>query len=77
MIYLDDILVFGKTREEHLVRLRKVLSKIKEAGLKIAPAKCQFFARDVKYLGHRLSANGISMDEDKIKCIQSFMLDDE
>lgn len=72
LIYLDDILVFGKTREEHLVRLRKVLSKIKEAGLKIAPAKCQFFARDVKYLGHRVSSNGISMDEDKIKCIQEW-----
>ena len=74
LIYLDDILVFGRTREEHLVRLRKVLSKIKEASLKIAPVKCQFFARDVKYLGHRVSANGISMDEDKIKCIQEWPL---
>ncbi|KRZ87955.1 hypothetical protein T08_1930 [Trichinella sp. T8] len=45
MVYLDDIIIFGKTEEEHLERLEKVLSRLQSVGLKIKPAKCQLMRR--------------------------------
>ena len=52
LLYLDDIVVFSKTYEEHLVRLQAVFTKLKEAGLKLSPSKCKFFQEETKYLGH-------------------------
>ena len=43
LIYLDDIVVFSKTEEEHLIRLQAVLEQFQEHGLKLKPSKCQFF----------------------------------
>ena len=59
LIYLDDIVVFGKTFDEHLQRVEEVLDRIKAAGLKLKPEKCQLFHREVDFLGHLVSADGI------------------
>lgn len=58
LVYLDDLIVFGKSLEEHEERLLKVLDRLEEAGLKISLDKCQFCLPRVKYLGHIVSANG-------------------
>ena len=55
IIYLDDIIVFSKTPEEHLIRLRSVFEKLKKAELKLKPSKCEFFKKELTYLGHCVS----------------------
>ena len=64
IIYLDDIIVFSQTPEEHVHRLR-----LKAAGLKSKPSKCDFFKKEIKYLGHVVSKEGVSTDPDKIKTV--------
>ncbi len=55
LVYLDDLIVFGKTLEEHEERLLKVLDRLEESGLKISLEKCQFCQAQVKYVGHIVS----------------------
>ena len=62
IIYLDDSIVFSKTPEEHLERLRGVFNKLASAGLKLKPSKCEFFKSKITYLGHIVSAAGIETD---------------
>ena len=69
IIYLDDIIVFSRTPEEHVHRLRAVFEKLKAAGLKLKPSKCDFFKKEIKYLGHVVSKEGVSTDPDKIKSV--------
>ena len=57
--YLDDILVFSETLEDHLIHLRKVIDRLKAANLKLKPAKCMFVRREVEYLGHIITADGL------------------
>ena len=66
IIYLDDIIVFSKTLEEHLVRLRAVFEKLKKAELKLKPLKCKLFKQGLTYLGHVVSKNGIQTDSKKV-----------
>ena len=70
IIYLDDIIVYSKTPEEHLERLEAVFQKIGKARLKLKPSKCEFFKSIITYLGHIVSKEGITMDPKKIKAIQ-------
>ena len=55
IIYLDDVIVFSKTPEEHVERLAAVFDKISKAGLKLKPSKCEFFKSRINYLGHIVS----------------------
>ena len=68
--YIDDILVTGRTREDHISNLRAVLERIQEYGLKLKTSKCQFFARELEFLGHRLSPDGVKPTEDRVKSLQ-------
>jgi len=72
LIYLDDILVFGKTAEEHYQRLISVLQRIRESGLKLSPEKCHFFQRQVEYLGHIVSREGIRTSPQKIDKVKNW-----
>lgn len=67
LVYLDDIIVFGSTFEQHQQRLTKVLDRLRKANIKIKLAKCVFAADSVKYLGHVVSSKGISPDPTKIE----------
>ena len=69
LVYLDDIIVFSNTIEEHEERLLKVLDRLEEFGLKISIDKCQFFRTCVKYVGHIVSENGVSTDPDKVRAV--------
>ena len=69
LIYLNDIIVFAKTPKDHLVWLKAVLQKLKDAGLKLKPSKCEIFKRLLTYLGHRISERSIETDDSKITVI--------
>ena len=71
-IFLDDILVFSKTFQEHIEKLERVFERLDKNGLKLKPSKCNFFQRKVKFLGHIISAEGISTDPQKISAIQDW-----
>ena len=66
IIYLDDIIIFSKTPEEHIARFRKVFQKLDEAGLHLKPNKCE---DRLEYLGHVVSSKGIETNPKKIAAI--------
>ena len=70
LIYLDDVIIFRKTFEEHLQRLRMVLQQFQEAGLKMKPSKCYFFETQVTFLGHVLTPEGVLPDPDNVQKIK-------
>ena len=59
IIYLDDIIVFGRTEEEHLEHLHVVFERFREFNLKLKPYKCSFFQSEIMYLAHYISRKGI------------------
>ena len=67
--YLDDIIVTGKTLEEHLATLDQVLQRLEEYGLKVNQAKCKFLQDSVEYLGHVISASGLQQSPAKVEAI--------
>jgi hypothetical protein len=76
LIYIDDVIVFGKTVAEHNDNLADVFNKLEQAGLKLNPKKCHFFKTKVEYLGHFISSNGISPMPSKVKAVQDFPVPD-
>ena len=72
LIYLDDIIIFSSSFEEHLVRLVSVLQRLRQAGLKLKPAKCHFAMKQVVYLGHVISAEGIYPDPSKTAAVADY-----
>ncbi|PIK40121.1 hypothetical protein BSL78_23022 [Apostichopus japonicus] len=68
-VYIDDILVCGKTKEEHDKRLRLVFERATEHNLRLNKSKCKLGVREVKYLGHILSKNGMRIDNAKVQAI--------
>ena len=65
LVYLDDLIIYGKTIEEQEERLFKTLDRLRLYGLKVDPKKCVFFVKSVKHLGHIVSSDGIRPDADK------------
>ena len=72
LVYLDDVLVYSRTFDDHLVRLEAVLSAIANAGLTLNPKKCRICRREALYLGHRVTESGISPDPQKIEAVRSY-----
>ena len=70
IIYLDDIIIFSKDPDDHLIRLRGVFECLAKAGLKLKPSKCEFFRSRLTYLGHIVSKDGIATDLRKIGAIK-------
>ena len=72
LIYLDDVLVYSQNFEDHLHHLRLVFDRFREAGLKLKPSKCHFGQKEVKYLGHMITTEGIQPDPEKVKVVQEY-----
>ena len=69
--YLDDIIIFSKTSQEHLSHIRMVFEKLKSANLLMKKSKCNFFSKEIQYLGHILSATGIKPLPSATKAIKN------
>ncbi|GBM18800.1 Retrovirus-related Pol polyprotein from transposon 297 [Araneus ventricosus] len=69
LVYLDDIIIVGRTFAEHLNNIRKVLQRLQKANLKLSPKKCRFFRKEISYLGHIISADGVKTDPEKSKAV--------
>ncbi|GBG86099.1 hypothetical protein CBR_g41001 [Chara braunii] len=72
IVYLDDILIFSKTVEEHVAHLDKVLSLLRQHKFKINGEKCEFGRTRVLYLGHEISAEGLKLDDAKVASIRDW-----
>ena len=70
LFYLDDIIVFSSTWEEHLARLREVFERLRHAKLKLGAAKCTFATKEVSYLGHRVTEEGLLPDPSLLAAIR-------
>ena len=73
-VYLDDILVFSRTLEDHLMHLHTVIHRLKEVGLKLKPTKCRFVQHELEYLGHIVSREGLKTNPRLVTAVQDFPL---
>ncbi|GJE92997.1 hypothetical protein PsYK624_091560 [Phanerochaete sordida] len=69
LVYIDDIVVYSKTYEEHIKHLDKVLGACENAGLTLSPAKCHLFYSSVLLLGHKVSRLGLSTHQEKVRAV--------
>ncbi|TPX29986.1 hypothetical protein SmJEL517_g06300, partial [Synchytrium microbalum] len=72
LVYLDDIIVFSNTFDQHLQDIEKVLKRLLEQGLSLKASKCNFCAEEVEYLGHIVSRHGIRPGNRKVQAVQEF-----
>ena len=70
--YLDDCIIFSRTAEEHIARLREIFQRFKDANLKIDPLKCEFFHQHVPFLGHIVSRVGVQADPAKTSALRLY-----
>lgn len=73
LLYLDDIVVFPSTVQQYLQRLDVVVGRLQQDRLKAKLSKCSFFQPEVRYLGHVISANGVSTDPAKVEAIAKWL----
>ena len=69
LIYLDDIVVFSDTEKEHVKHLAAVFECFRKHSLKLKLSKCEFFKKEINYLGHRMSADGMKPGTDNLEGI--------
>lgn len=71
-VYLDDIIIFSTSLQEHTNRLRKIFQRLRESNFKIQLDKSEFLKHNVNYLGHIITPNGIEPNPDKIRAVKDF-----
>ncbi len=69
MVFIDDILIYSKTKEEHEEHLRLALEKLCEHQLYAKFSKCEFWLPEVKFLGHVISAGGVAVDPSNVESV--------
>jgi len=72
LCFLDDILIFSRTEEEHERHIREVLTRLRKEQLYVKMSKCAFMQREVGFLGHRIGADGLRVAPDKIGAVQQW-----
>eukprot|EP01117_Protostelium_nocturnum_P013214 TRINITY_DN4915_c0_g1_i4.p1 TRINITY_DN4915_c0_g1~~TRINITY_DN4915_c0_g1_i4.p1 ORF type:complete len:1172 (+),score=124.10 TRINITY_DN4915_c0_g1_i4:812-4327(+) len=73
MVYLDDLIIYSKSWEEHLTHLEEIFTRMRKLKLRAKVSKCKFAFHEMKYLGHIVSKDGIRADPEKIKIMEEFV----
>ena len=73
LVYLDDVIVFGKTFDDCLANLEEVMRRIQSNGLKLKPKKCNLFRKSINYLGRVISTSGIKADPKKLDSVANWV----
>ena len=71
-VYLDDIVLYACSLQEHRIKFKRLAERLRQANLKLQPDKCEFLRREVTYLGHIISENGVRPDPNKIQAVKDF-----
>ena len=71
-VYIDDILIFSKSLQDHVSHIGQVLDRLQEAGLKLKPSKCHFICEQVEYLGHLITPKGLLPNPKKVSAVTDF-----
>jgi hypothetical protein len=71
-VFINDVIIFSKSAEEHAQRLANVLQRFENANLQLQPEKCVFAQPEVQYLGHVISREGIRASPEKVKAVQDY-----
>lgn len=74
MVYLDDIIVYSSSLQEHIDKLHMVFQRLRETNLKVTLDKSEFLRKEVLYLGHQITKDGLRPNDDKIKSVLDFPL---
>jgi len=72
LVYLDDIIIFSTSLEEHILSLKKVFQKLRDANLKLHLDKCEFLKKETEFLGHIVTTTGIKPNPKKLSAIINF-----
>ena len=72
LIYIDDIVIFSKSIDEHLTHLEEVFRRLREANVKLNPRNCSFVKQRIEYLGHVVTPEGIFPDPGKVEVVKNF-----
>nr|CAH7733080.1 unnamed protein product [Callosobruchus chinensis] len=74
LVYLDDIIIFSTSLQEHITRLKEVFERLRQSNFKLQLDKSEFLKKEVAYLGHIVTPDGVKPNPDKIKAIQNFTI---
>ena len=72
LLYIDDIVIYSATPTDHLQHLTTVFDRLRRAGLKLKPSKCEFFKSSLEYLGHIISTEGVQTNPKKVAAIRKW-----
>jgi transposase InsO family protein len=72
LAFLDDILIYSRTREEHIGHVRQVLERLRKHKLYAKLSKCEWFQAEVEFLGHRIGRDGLAVSQDKVSAVQEW-----
>jgi hypothetical protein len=72
LAYLDDVIVLGKSFEDHVENLKMTLDRFRQYNLKLTPSKCSLFKQEVKFLGRVVSAEGVSINPDTTEKVKTW-----
>ena len=73
LVYIDDVVIFSESQEEHLHHIQLVFERLRTAGLRLNAAKCHFGLKEIKLLGFIINANGIATDPAKVEVIKNML----
>lgn len=71
-VYMDDIVIYARSLQEHSVKFDRLMSRLRAANLKLQPDKCEFLRKEVAYLGHVIGSDGVKPDPAKVKAVTNF-----
>jgi len=72
LVYLDDIIVFSSDFDSHIMRLKEIFGRLRAANLKVNMKKCTLFQKQVDFLGHVLTGDGVGVQPEKVKTVENW-----